>query len=173
MDDEVSSSHSADAAWILETCVARHLYLACAESLTGGLLSNAFVDIAGASRVFLGSAVTYHLGAKREILGVDADLLNTQGAVDPQVAAQMADGTARLYSTAVPSDRVVGISTTGVAGPASDGFKPVGLVYVGVHLPDSETQVRELRLRGDRQQIRSGTVQRALMFTRELLEASE
>ncbi|MCI1901585.1 MAG: CinA family protein [Bifidobacteriaceae bacterium] len=153
------------AAQILTACAQRGFYLACAESLTGGLLSDAFVSVPGASAVFLGSAVTYHLGAKNHLLGVDATVLESEGAVDPRVALQMAAGTAKLYSTAVPSDRVVGISTTGVAGPDSDGFKPVGLVYVGVKIPDEEPQVRELHLQGERQQIRRAAVDEALKFT--------
>lgn len=177
------------AADLLEECLRSELFISCAESLTGGLLADAFVSVPGASRVFLGSAVTYHLGAKQHILGVDETLLAAEGAVDPRVASQMASGTARLYSTAVPSSRVVGISTTGVAGPDSDGFKPVGLVYVGVSVPSEVgvdgagagsdgndagrvTRVRELRLEGNRQEIRRRAVEAAIVFAREMLDSS-
>lgn len=46
---------------VCETCGAK---IACTESLTGGLLSDAFVRIPGASNVLLGSAVTYDIKAK-------------------------------------------------------------------------------------------------------------
>lgn len=170
----VSASGSAlnsedDAAALLDLCARKGLYIACAESLTGGLLSDAFVSVPGASAVFLGSAVTYHLGAKNHILGVDAALLDAEGAVDPRVATQMAEGTSKLYSTAVPSNQVVGISTTGVAGPDSDGYKPVGLVYVGIKVPGEAAQVRELHLSGNRAEIRRATVRSALTFALDTL----
>jgi nicotinamide-nucleotide amidase len=162
------------AARVLALCGQRGFYIAGAESLTGGLLADSFVSVPGASAVFLGSAVTYHLGAKRHILGVDRAILDSEGAVDPRVAAQMAEGTARVYSAAVsadgeeiatPANPVVGISTTGVAGPDSDGYKSVGLVYVGVRLPGVATaQVRELHLKGDRAAIRRAAVTAALEF---------
>ena len=90
----------------------------------------------GASRVFLGSAVTYDIRAKASILGVDRGLLEREGAVHPEVARQMAASVAGLYGQPEYADRVIGLSTTGVAGPGPDGDKPAGLVYVGV--PDSQ-----------------------------------
>ena len=77
---------------ILAHCDVRGLKIACAESLTAGLLADSFVRIPGASSVFLGSAVTYDIHAKAMVLGVDAELLRTHGAVDPEVARQMAAG---------------------------------------------------------------------------------
>ena len=85
------------AAAVLRYCEANHFKIAAAESLTGGLLADAFVRIPGASKVFLGSAVTYDIRAKAKILGVNADLLAREGAVHPEVARQMAAGTAQLY----------------------------------------------------------------------------
>ncbi len=97
----------------------------------GRLLADAFVRVPGASKVFLGSAVTYDIRAKASILGVDAELLRSEGAVHPEVARQMAAGTPRLYRQHGDGDCVIGLSTTGVAGPGPDGNKPAGLVYVG------------------------------------------
>ena len=85
------------AAAVLAYCETNHFKIAAAESLTGGLLADAFVRVPGASKVFLGSAVTYDIRAKASILGVDAELLRSEGAVHPEVARQMAAGTARLY----------------------------------------------------------------------------
>ena len=74
------------AAAVLRDREANHFKIAAAESLTGGLLADAFVRIPGASKVFLGSAVTYDIRAKAKILGVNADLLAREGAVHPEVA---------------------------------------------------------------------------------------
>ena len=127
------------AAELLRWCADRGLKIACAESLTGGLLADAFVRVPGASAVFLGSAVTYDLHAKAKVLGVDAALLACEGAVHPQVARSMAYGAAALYAQPAYGygDEVVGLSTTGVAGPGPDGDKPAGLVYAGFSLPAS------------------------------------
>lgn len=139
------------AARILSNSVQLGFHIAAAESLTGGLLADAFVCVPGASRVFCGSAVTYDIHAKAKILGVDAHLLQTEGAVFRDVAMQMAVGASRIYrgagweyeddssvdSSADSSFPIIGLSTTGVAGPGPDGNKPAGLVYVGVLLPES------------------------------------
>ena len=120
---------------VLEYCKRHGVKIAASESLTGGLLADAFVRIPGASEVFLGSAVTYDIRSKAKILGVDASLLAREGAVHPEVARQMAAATARLYDQPEYGGRVIGLSTTGVAGPGPDGDKPAGLVYIGCSLP--------------------------------------
>lgn len=141
-----------DASVVIEYCAQNRLHVAASESLTGGLLANAFVSVPGASRVFLGSAVTYDIHAKAKILGVDADFLKSHGAVNASVAKLMAIGTARLYSgsgwdyknKSCEKDLqdsnfpVIGLSTTGVAGPGPDyDGKPAGLAYIGIFLPKS------------------------------------
>ena len=67
------------AAAVLAYCETNRFKIAAAESLTGGLLADAFVRVPGASKVFLGSAVTYDIRAKASILGVDAELLRREG----------------------------------------------------------------------------------------------
>ncbi len=160
------------AACLIRLCVREGWHIACAESLTGGLLADAFVRVPGASRAFLGSAVTYHLGAKRHLLDVDGALLDHVGAVDARVARQMAEGAAVAYAPALlPLDgpdgagdpsTILALSTTGVAGPDSDGFKPVGLVYIGLLVPGHQPCSRELHMKGDRQSIREQAVEAAL-----------
>ncbi|WP_420796703.1 CinA family protein [Bifidobacterium biavatii] len=169
IDDDVTRRCDGLAADILRYCEERGLKIAAAESLTGGLLADAFVRIPGASNVFLGSAVTYDIRAKASILGVDRGLLEREGAVHPEVARQMAAATARLYAQQEYGDRVIGLSTTGVAGPGPDGDKPAGLVYIGLALPgalDADGHGREvwkeLRLSGTREQVRRLTVMRVL-----------
>ena len=98
------------AAGILKICEANNTKIACAESLTGGLLADAFVRIPGASNVLLGSAVTYDINAKASILHVDKALLDREGAVHPEVARQMAIGTARLYSQPEYGDRIISLT---------------------------------------------------------------
>lgn len=157
------------AAEVLRRCETHEVMVAAAESLTGGLLADAFVRIPGASRVFVGSAVTYDIRAKASILHVDPDLLRREGAVHPQVARQMAESVARLYDQPQYRGRVIGLSTTGVAGPGPDGIRPAGLVYIGIAIPagvlvsgKAETAVDELHCQGSRECVRHVTVLRIL-----------
>lgn len=167
----------AEAAQILKSCEQRKVKIACAESLTGGLLADAFVRIPGASNVLLGSAVTYDIQAKASILGVDRELLAREGAVHPEVARQMAAATAKLYDQPEYEDRIIGLSTTGVAGPGPDGDKPAGLVYIGFRIPAEIRpdnleliEALELRLTGTREEVRLQTVLNVLRHLNQLLQ---
>jgi len=151
------------AAEILHNLAAKGLKLAVAESLTGGLLASAIVDVPGASKVFLGGVVAYDSQLKQSLLRVSAALLKSRGAVDAEVAVAMARGVRELAAEAahLPLGEVIGVATTGVAGPDTQDGKPAGLVYLAISgLGDSEAI--ELRLEGNRQQIREATVAAAL-----------
>ncbi len=139
--------------------------LAVAESLTGGLVAAELTSVPGASRVFRGSVTAYSTELKRDVLGVDAALLEQRGAVDPEVARQMAAGVRQVLGAGW------GIATTGVAGPEAQDGKPVGTVFVAVAGPDGSGKVAPLRLNGDRAVIRRESVRSALtMLSGELKE---
>ncbi len=139
--------------------------LAVAESLTGGLVAAELTSVPGASRVFRGSVTAYSTELKRDVLGVDAALLEQRGAVDPEVARQMAAGVRQVLGAGW------GIATTGVAGPETQDGKPVGTVFVAVAGPDGSGKVAPLRLNGDRAVIRRESVRSALiMLSGELKE---
>ncbi|GAA2746146.1 CinA family protein [Terrabacter aerolatus] len=129
--------------------------LACAESLTAGLVAATVADTPGASAVLLGGVVAYAPEVKASLLGVPADLLARVGTVDPAVAAAMAEGVRRRLGA------TWGLSTTGVAGPGPSEGKPEGTVHVAVSGP-SGTRTRALELNGPRAQIRSATVDAVL-----------
>lgn len=142
-----------------ETIVARlrerGLTIVTAESLTGGRLVATLVDVPGASAVVRGGIVAYATDLKRSVLGVDVELLERHGPVHPEVARQMAAGACRVLSADV------GVSTTGIAGPTSPDGQPVGTVHIGIAAGGGIRTV-SLRLEGDRDQIRSTCVRRAL-----------
>ncbi|MFF9511338.1 CinA family protein [Streptomyces sp. NPDC014724] len=144
------------AARVLELLEERGETLAVAESLTGGLVAAELTSVPGASRSFRGSVTAYATPLKRELLGVDGGLLAERGAVDPEVARQMAAGVRRVLGTDW------GIATTGVAGPESQDGKPVGTVYVAVAGPDGAEHVAALRLNGGRADIRRESVRGVL-----------
>lgn len=142
---------------------AKGLWLALAESLTGGALSAEIVSEPGASEVFLGSVVSYQDQVKSQLLGASAQLIASQSAVDPEVAIQMAVGAREKLARACQIDYewVIGVSTTGVAGPDPVGSKDPGEVYIGVSSRRGERVYAE-RFEGDRNQIRVAAVRRAM-----------
>lgn len=125
--------------------------VATAESLTGGLVCATLVSVAGASDVVLGGIVAYASQAKIDLLGVDPALIAARGTVDAEVAAQLAIGARKRFGA------TYGLSTTGVAGPDPSEGKPVGTVHVAIAGPDG-VSTTELHLDGDRDTIRTGTV---------------
>lgn len=138
------------AAGLLAALRDRGWTVAVAESLTGGLVAAALVEVPGASQSLRGGVVAYATDVKGSVLGVDRDLLAAHGAVHPEVARQMAERVRALLGADV------GLATTGVAGPdPQDGFSP-GTVHVAVSTP-SGTRVRTLQLTGDRTAIRAAT----------------
>jgi nicotinamide-nucleotide amidase len=156
-DDETTARLGAE---IIAQLTARGLRIAVAESLTGGLLVSELIRTPGASAVVSGGVVAYNTALKASVLGVDADLLAARGAVDPDVAAQMATGVrVALAVDGIPAD--IGISTTGVAGPEPQDGAAVGTVYLGFAIGDV-VSTSALQLSGDRDSIRSVAVRASL-----------
>ncbi|MFJ1795991.1 CinA family protein [Kitasatospora griseola] len=143
------------AARLLAALKADGATLAVAESLTGGLLAAALVDVPGASAVFRGSVTAYATDLKASVLGVDEGLLDVRGPVHPVVARQMAEGVRNLLG----ADWA--LATTGVAGPDPQDGQPVGTVYVGL-AGARGTEALPLRLSGGRDKIRHQSVEAAL-----------
>jgi len=101
--------------------------LAVAESCTSGLLGKLLTDYSGASAYFSGGILSYSNELKEKLLGVPNELIQTHGAVSPQVARAMATGTRERCGSSI------GVSITGVAGPnGGTTDKPVGLFYIGI-----------------------------------------
>ncbi|MGW9630385.1 CinA family protein [Agromyces sp. NPDC055520] len=148
------------AARLIAELTGRGLSVAVAESLTGGLVVAELTSVPGASVVVRGGVVAYDTAVKRSVLGVDAALLAAEGAVDPEVARQMADRVREVFAVdGRPAD--LGIATTGVAGPSDQDGKPPGTVFVGIAFA-GEVAAIELSLHGTRAEIRVATVQAAI-----------
>ena len=141
----------------------RGMTLAAAESCTGGLFSGELTEFPGASKVFRGAVVAYADEVKRELLGVDADVLSEKGAVSAEVAAMLAEGAAKRLNADI------GIGITGLAGPDGDGSdKPVGRVYIGLWARD-HAEVREFDLGNERRRVRMFAVKYAFDMVRKYL----
>ena len=125
----------------------------------------------GASAVVSGGVVAYNTALKHSLLGVDAALLASRGAVDPDVAAAMADGVRWACAIdGVPAS--IGLSTTGVAGPDPQDGKPVGTVFIGVST-DAGTRVFDLTLGGARNVLRRRVVSESLVQLKKVLTETE
>ncbi|MFD7432199.1 CinA family protein [Streptomyces sp. NPDC059818] len=144
------------AARVLRLLVERGETLAVAESLTGGLVAAELTSVPGASQAFRGSVTAYATPLKSEVLGVDPALLASRGAVDPEVASQMAAGVRRVLGADW------GLATTGVAGPEEQDGRTVGTVFVAVCGPGGAAKVATLRLNGGRADIRNESVRSVL-----------
>lgn len=150
-DPSATGTEVSTAAALVRHLTAAGETVACAESLTGGLVAAALTDVPGASVVVRGAVVAYAADLKVTLVGVPAELIERVGTVHPEVATALADGVrARLGAT-------WGLATTGVAGPGPAEGRAAGTVFVAVAGP-SGTVARELRLKGTRAQVRRDTV---------------
>ena len=147
---------------VIEIFREKGLSLAFAESCTGGMIAETITNVAGASDIFYGSAVTYVNSAKEHILGVARETLEKHGAVSSECAEEMACGARRVYGADVA------MSVTGIAGPGGGSeAKPVGTVWFGLASKDGAETFRR-RFDGDRAAVRRQTVEEVL---RRLAEA--
>lgn len=140
-----------------EALANRRLWLATAESCTGGWIAEAVTAIAGSSGWFDRGFVTYSNDAKADMLGVRAATLETHGAVSEATVGEMAAG-------ALDRSRAdLAVAVSGVAGPGGGSpAKPVGTVCLAWARRDGPTGVVTVHLDGDRAAVRRQTVILAL-----------
>lgn len=143
---------------VLELLGERGWHLATAESATGGMIAARITSVPGASSVFRGAAVTYATDLKTTMLGVPAELIESEGVVSEATARSMAAGVAERF------DAEVAVSVTGSAGPEPQERRP-GTMIIGVHTPH-DTRARTMRFPGDRERIRTFTTTAALHLLR-------
>ena len=148
---------------VLDRCRALRLTIAVAESCTGGLLGARLTSVPGSSDVVLGGVIAYSNDVKRDFLGVEEAVLDRHGAVSEPVARQMAEG-ARTRTGASIGRAITGVAVPGGGTPE----KPVGTVWIAAALPDG-TRAVQLRLIGDRDEIRRRATQSVLELVRRAL----
>ena len=137
--------------------------LVTAESLTGGGIGAELTAIPGSSAVYKGGVISYTDEVKREILGVDGDILRRYGAVSLWTAGAMASGVRKLLKADVA------VSVTGLAGPGGDEFgHEVGTVFIGFE-SRSKAIAKEYRFTGDREAVRQQTIRAALELILEMV----
>jgi len=143
---------------VLDLVGERGWSLGTAESATGGMVAARLTSVPGSSASFVGSVVAYSAAAKRDLLGVPAEVIDAHGLVSAETALAMAVGGAER----LPADVVVAV--TGSAGPdALDA--PVGTMVVAVRTPE-DARVRVLRMPPDRERARTLATTAALQMLR-------
>jgi nicotinamide-nucleotide amidase len=151
---------------LLDTCRARGLRVATAESCTGGLVAGALTEIAGSSDVVERGFVVYSNAAKETMLGVPAATIRRYGAVSEQTAVAMAAGALKNSLADLT------VSITGIAGPGGGSKqKPVGLVHFAAASRDGKS-LHKRRLFGKigRSRVRERSVMQALALLEELAQ---
>lgn len=164
MGDAIYGEQQADLAEIvLESCRARGLMIGVGESCTGGLLGARLTAVAGSSDVVRGGVIAYDDEVKRTLLGVPPSLLAEHGAVSEPVVRAMASGTRERLRVGAA------LAITGIAGPGGGSdAKPVGTVWIALDL-NGAVESRQLRLWGDRDEVRRRSAQAALDLLRRAL----
>ncbi|OLQ91359.1 damage-inducible protein CinA [Vibrio ponticus] len=131
--------------------------LATAESCTGGGVSVSVTDIAGSSAWFDRAFVTYSNEAKMEMLEVQAQTLETHGAVSEPTVVEMVKGALKN------ANATIAVSISGIAGPGGGSDeKPVGTVCFGFADHTGWLKVSTEHFSGDRAEVRSQAVDFAL-----------
>jgi nicotinamide-nucleotide amidase len=144
---------------LTEALLAAKATLVTAESCTGGLIGKYLTDLPGSSLVYWGGHVAYSNEAKERLLGVDAQLLQGNGAVSEQAALAMAAGALSV------SRASVSIAVTGIAGPdGGTAEKPVGTVWIAVGREGRDPVARLFTFNGSRDMIRRRSAVAAMLF---------
>jgi competence/damage-inducible protein CinA C-terminal domain len=147
-----------------EELKARNLWLATAESCTGGWVGEAVTAVSGSSAWYDRGFITYTNQAKQDMLGVSAETLGAHGAVSEATVREMALG-ALAHSRAQ-----VALAISGIAGPTGGTpEKPVGLVWFAWAFKDGRVEAEQRVFAGDRQSVRRQAVEYALKRLLKLL----
>lgn len=136
----------------------KNLTISCAESCTGGLLTDRLTNVPGSSAYVKGAVVAYSNEIKMNILHVKEETLENCGAVSRQTAQELAANVRQILNTDV------GVSITGIAGPGGGTpEKPLGTVYIGISGPNGNS-VQKFQFKGSRTEIKEKAVEAALVL---------
>jgi PncC family amidohydrolase len=139
------------------------LTLSVAESCTGGLVCHFITSLPGASAFFTAGVISYSEDIKKNILGVNAETIETFGVVSEETAREMAEKIRQVSNTDFS------LSTTGNLGPDVLEEKERGLVYLAAS-KKGKTVSRELRLKGDREGNKAEAALEAMKLLIEIMQ---
>jgi nicotinamide-nucleotide amidase len=144
---------------------ARGWMLATAESCTGGWVGEAVTAVAGSSSWYDRGFITYTNASKQEMLGVQAQTLEQNGAVSEATVREMAVGVLKHS----PAD--ISLAISGIAGPGGGSpDKPVGTVCFAWSIKNGPLKSEQRVFTGDRHAVRQQAVSHALRGVLALLQ---
>ncbi len=77
--------------------VSKNSSMCTAESCTGGEIAHLITSVPGSSGYFKGSVIAYDNMVKKELLGVNEEMIEKSGAVSEEVVSRMAAGARELF----------------------------------------------------------------------------
>ena len=139
-----------------------------AESCTGGKIAASISSVAGSSKYFKGSLITYATQTKIDVLGISEQTILDHHVVSAVVAEQMALSAKKIMKTDYA------IATTGNAGPTKgDEKSDLGTVFIAIATPH-EVIVQEFNFGQPRQKVIDRTVNKGLeILLKEILKNVE
>jgi len=138
--------------------------IAVAESVTGGMITQALVSIEGANAFFECGIVAYSMRMKEKLLGVEHDIVTNGYADSTLLSLAMCRGIRGI------GESKVALATTGYATPAPPGRK--GKVCITCEC-GALTETSRFTFAGDRQAIRISASAEALRMCIRLLQAGD
>ena len=107
--------------------------------------------------------MAYHNQIKSQLLGVETQVIDMNGAVSAETAEQMVKGVCEKFKADI------GIATTGIAGPSGGtNDKPVGTIYIAVKYLEKIT-VKHYVLRGGRMDFMIRAMNTAMKQLKEMI----
>ena len=143
------------------------LTLATAESCAAGNIAAVITAIPGSSHFYKGGVIAYSDEVKVNLLGVNPETLEKNGAVCEEVVIEMAKGAMKSMN----SDCAV--ATSGIAGPTGGTpEKPVGTVWIAVTMKDKVMTMKASGDEGRNKNIENATLN-ALQMLQKLFQNQE
>jgi nicotinamide-nucleotide amidase len=134
-----------------------------AESCTGGSIASLITSVAGSSRYYQGSIVSYSYDIKESLLNVRKETLDRYGAVSEETVKEMLSGLLNTMKTDF------GIAVSGIMGPeGGTDEKPVGTVWIAVGNKEKQV-VQKLKQRFERRKNIEVTAVMALNIMRKFI----
>ena len=117
-----------------------------AESCTGGSLSSSISKIPGASKIFIGSIISYTRYSKKNILQIKESDINNYSTVSQEITIKMAESVKEKFNTDYS------IAITGNAGPTVDSQNTnIGDCFIAI-LSNNEIFCQKFQLNCSREE---------------------
>ncbi|MBD3350355.1 MAG: nicotinamide-nucleotide amidohydrolase family protein [Candidatus Lokiarchaeota archaeon] len=146
---------------VIQLFIKKNWRFCLVETSTGGFVADSLTNHDGSSRAFAGSLVLYSALAKKVILGVPMDFIQSEGQVSKKMIEKLLESSERF-----PVD--VTVAVTGVAGNSIEGL-PRGVTFIGINIL-GKTKIRKYTFSGTRREIKYQTAVEVMKLLIELLE---